>query len=156
MGWRDSKTGMRLSVSFTFVLSVLECSLPATGGLIPSSSTYSVKSSHPVPAGWKRIQRAPADHQLHLRIGLKQNNFAGLQRRLYEGQSCKVQGSRRSDLQQSRTQSMLTTANTFPQSRFMTFCGLLRVPMTPFTTGSTSTVHAIETSRTPRLRTGSR
>ena len=45
---------------------------------------YSVKSEHPVPAKWQQLDRAPADHRLDLRIGLKQSNFEALERELYE------------------------------------------------------------------------
>ncbi|KAI1265446.1 tripeptidyl-peptidase 1 precursor [Xylariaceae sp. FL1019] len=47
-------------------------------------SVYSVKDSHYVPRGWTKRSRAPADHVINLQIGLKQSNFAELERHLYE------------------------------------------------------------------------
>ncbi|KAI1145207.1 tripeptidyl-peptidase 1 precursor [Nemania diffusa] len=47
-------------------------------------SGYSLKDSHNVPRGWKKGARAPADHVMHLQIGLKQSNFAELEKQLYE------------------------------------------------------------------------
>ncbi|KAI1270798.1 tripeptidyl-peptidase 1 precursor [Xylaria sp. FL0933] len=47
-------------------------------------SGYSVKDSHYVPRGWTKVRRAPADHLLDLQIGLKQSNFAELEKQLYE------------------------------------------------------------------------
>lgn len=48
------------------------------GGPISTRSIYAIKGSHPVPEGWRQMQRAPASHMLELRIGLTQGNFAGL------------------------------------------------------------------------------
>lgn len=48
-------------------------------------STYAVKESHFVPRSWSRIGAAPADHSIHLRIGLTQGRFAELEKSLYEG-----------------------------------------------------------------------
>jgi tripeptidyl-peptidase I len=50
-------------------------------------SGYTVKDSHNVPRGWKKVARAPANHVMHLQIGLKQSNFAELEKQLYEGMS---------------------------------------------------------------------
>ncbi|KAI1324359.1 tripeptidyl-peptidase 1 precursor [Xylariaceae sp. FL0255] len=47
-------------------------------------SAYALKDSHPVPRRWTKVARAPADHIMHLQIGLKQSNFAELERHLYE------------------------------------------------------------------------
>ncbi|KAI1422464.1 tripeptidyl-peptidase 1 precursor [Xylaria sp. FL1777] len=47
-------------------------------------SGYSLKDSHHVPRGWAKVKRAPADHVLNLQIGLKQSNFAELEKHLYE------------------------------------------------------------------------
>lgn len=47
-------------------------------------STYSVKGSHPVPRGWRQLERAPTDHKMELRIGLTQGDFKGLEKHLYE------------------------------------------------------------------------
>lgn len=46
---------------------------------------YEVKESHFVPRAWKRLDRAPADHVIDLQIGVKQGNFATLEKHLYEG-----------------------------------------------------------------------
>ncbi|KAK5130234.1 hypothetical protein LTR08_002280 [Meristemomyces frigidus] len=46
-------------------------------------SEYAVKDSHAVPSQWKQIARAPKEHTVTLRIGLKQNDFDGLERELY-------------------------------------------------------------------------
>lgn len=48
-------------------------------------SGYSVKDLHNVPRGWAKVARAPADHVMNLQIGLKQNNFAELEKQLYQG-----------------------------------------------------------------------
>ena len=45
---------------------------------------YVVKESHVVPLKWKQLHRAPADHTITLRIGLKQKSFDELERHLYE------------------------------------------------------------------------
>ncbi|KAI2633346.1 tripeptidyl-peptidase 1 precursor [Xylaria nigripes] len=47
-------------------------------------SDYSVKDSHIVPRGWTKIARAPSDHVMQIQIGLKQSNFAELEKQLYE------------------------------------------------------------------------
>ncbi|KAI3324132.1 tripeptidyl-peptidase 1 precursor [Xylariaceae sp. AK1471] len=47
-------------------------------------SGYSVKDSHNVPGHWTKVARAPADHVMHIQIGLKQSNFPELERQLYE------------------------------------------------------------------------
>ncbi|KAI3330031.1 tripeptidyl-peptidase 1 precursor [Ustulina deusta] len=47
-------------------------------------SGYSVKDLHNVPRGWAKVARAPADHVMNLQIGLKQNNFAELEKQLYQ------------------------------------------------------------------------
>ena len=48
-------------------------------------STYAVKDTHFVPKKWKRVGPAPTDHLISLQIGLKQSQFAELERHLYEG-----------------------------------------------------------------------
>ncbi|TRX95570.1 hypothetical protein FHL15_003528 [Xylaria flabelliformis] len=47
-------------------------------------SGYSVKDSHNVPRDWAKVARAPAGQVMHLQIGLKQSNFAELEKQLYE------------------------------------------------------------------------
>lgn len=49
-----------------------------------SRTPYRVKESHFVPRQWKRVERAPADHVIHLQIGIKQGDFETLERYLYE------------------------------------------------------------------------
>ncbi|KAI0005265.1 tripeptidyl-peptidase 1 precursor [Xylariaceae sp. FL0662B] len=51
---------------------------------VRSRTPYRVKDSHHVPRKWKRVGRAPADHIINLQIGVKQGNFAELERNLYE------------------------------------------------------------------------
>ena len=51
-------------------------------------SAYSVKETHDVPSKWTALGRAPANHKLHVKIGLKQERFDELERHLYEGSSC--------------------------------------------------------------------
>lgn len=48
-------------------------------------SPYTVKDSHPLPSGWRKIGPAPGDHVLNLQIGLKQDRFHELEKHLYEG-----------------------------------------------------------------------
>ena len=45
---------------------------------------YVLKDSHVVPATWTQLHRADPDHVLNIRIGLKQNSFDELEKRLYE------------------------------------------------------------------------
>ncbi|RDW92293.1 hypothetical protein BP5796_01687 [Coleophoma crateriformis] len=54
------------------------------GTPVRSRSAYAVKETHSVPRRWAATGRAPLDHMLHLQIGLKQENFAELERHLYE------------------------------------------------------------------------
>ncbi|KAK5095077.1 hypothetical protein LTR70_006049 [Exophiala xenobiotica] len=52
-------------------------------------STYAVKGSHPVPKGWRALDRAPQDHKMELRIGLTQGDFKGLEKHLFEASNPK-------------------------------------------------------------------
>ncbi|OCH92966.1 tripeptidyl peptidase A [Obba rivulosa] len=45
---------------------------------------HTVKESVRPPRGWSKVQPAPADHVIELRIGLPQPNFATLEKHLYE------------------------------------------------------------------------
>lgn len=45
---------------------------------------YRLKESIIAPRGWEKVASAPADHTIHLRIGLPQANFAELERHLHE------------------------------------------------------------------------
>ncbi|KAK5094812.1 hypothetical protein LTS08_008429 [Lithohypha guttulata] len=65
------------------VFAVLEAASAVVAGPV-ARSTYSVKGSHPVPRGWRQLDRAPADHTLELRLGLTQGDFAGLEKHLFE------------------------------------------------------------------------
>ena len=57
----------------------------ALAGQIKARSPYVVKGDHPVPSRWQRVDRAPADHPIELRIGVKSSQFEELERQLYEG-----------------------------------------------------------------------
>jgi tripeptidyl-peptidase I len=48
-------------------------------------SPYVVKDVHNPPSRWRKIGPAPGDHVLNLQIGLKQDRFHELERKLYEG-----------------------------------------------------------------------
>lgn len=67
-----------LFVAFIFSNAVL-------GSTILTRTPYAVKDSHLVPRQWNNRGRAPAEHLLHMQIGLKQGNFDELERHLYEG-----------------------------------------------------------------------
>ncbi|KPI46085.1 Tripeptidyl-peptidase sed2 [Cyphellophora attinorum] len=58
--------------------------LPLLAAALTRRAGYSIKSEHPVPAQWQKLDRAPADHRLDMRIGLKQANFDELERQLYD------------------------------------------------------------------------
>ena len=62
-------------------LLALQCSASS----IRSRTPYALKSEHPIPSQWRKLDRAPADHQVELRIGLVQAKFQDLERELYEG-----------------------------------------------------------------------
>ncbi|GAP89437.2 putative tripeptidyl-peptidase 1 precursor [Rosellinia necatrix] len=47
-------------------------------------SNYAVKDTHNVPRGWAKGARAPAGQVMQIQIGLKQGNFAELEKQLYE------------------------------------------------------------------------
>jgi tripeptidyl-peptidase-1 len=74
-------TMIRVLLIFTFTLAVQA----VLAGSIKSRKGYAVKERHFVPVGWKRMKRAPQSFTIELNIGLKQCNFAGLERHLYEG-----------------------------------------------------------------------
>ncbi|KAF4631648.1 hypothetical protein G7Y89_g6475 [Cudoniella acicularis] len=73
---------MKLDVSILFAATIGAQSVLASP--IRARTAYNVKEVHNVPRKWKNIGRAPADHRLHLQIGLKQDNFDELDRHLYE------------------------------------------------------------------------
>lgn len=45
---------------------------------------FRLKESIVPPRGWQKVSAAPADHIIHLRIGLPQSRFDELERHLYE------------------------------------------------------------------------
>ncbi|KAI2463933.1 tripeptidyl-peptidase 1 precursor [Annulohypoxylon bovei var. microspora] len=71
-------------VGFTVVFSALLAAQGAFANPVGSRTPYRVKDTHHVPRAWKRVRRAPADHIIDLQIGVKQSNFAELERHLYE------------------------------------------------------------------------
>ncbi|KAI0378762.1 tripeptidyl-peptidase 1 precursor [Hypomontagnella monticulosa] len=72
--------------SFIVAFSALLAAQVALAGPVGSriNTPYRVKDSHHVPRGWRRVRRAPAGHVIDLQIGVKQGNFAELERHLYE------------------------------------------------------------------------
>lgn len=62
-------------------LMALQCAASSVKPRTP----YKVKSNHPIPSQWQKLDRAPADHRLEMRIGLTQSRFNDLERELYEG-----------------------------------------------------------------------
>ncbi|KAI0015195.1 tripeptidyl-peptidase 1 precursor [Xylariomycetidae sp. FL0641] len=72
-------------VGFVQLFSALVAAQAAVASpLVRSRTPYQLKESHSVPRQWKKVARAPAEHVIDLQIGLKQNNFAELERQLYE------------------------------------------------------------------------
>lgn len=66
-------------------LSLAVVATAALANPLGARSAYAVKEVHVCPSKWMPLGRAPADHMLHLRIGLKQGNFEELERHLYQG-----------------------------------------------------------------------
>jgi tripeptidyl-peptidase-1 len=58
---------------------------PAVLATPVARSTYAVKETHYVPRRWIQKGRAPKNQMLALQIGVKQGDFAALERHLYEG-----------------------------------------------------------------------
>lgn len=69
----------------TGVLATLLAAQAAVASPLHVRTPYAVKESHFVPRAWKKVDRAPADHMIDLKIGVKQGNFAALEKNLYEG-----------------------------------------------------------------------
>ncbi|EMD32617.1 hypothetical protein CERSUDRAFT_118652 [Gelatoporia subvermispora B] len=69
---------MFLSSWFVLALGTL------VGALPKRECVHTVKESVNPPRGWAKVQPAPADHVIELRIGLPQPNFATLEKHLYE------------------------------------------------------------------------
>lgn len=70
-----------LTVAFSALLAVAQVTFATP---IQSRTPYRVKDVHHVPRGWTKVRRAPAEHVIDLQIGVKQSNFAELERHLYE------------------------------------------------------------------------
>jgi len=70
--------------------------LPALGQTVNPRSNIRVKESHVVPVNWQRIGFPLEEHVINLRIGLKQGDFAELERQLHYGRNSSVH-ARRSD-----------------------------------------------------------
>jgi tripeptidyl-peptidase-1 len=67
------------------LLAVAKAAVASPVHPIRARTPYEVKETHLVPRKWKQLDRAPADHLIDLQIGVKQSNFAELERHLYEG-----------------------------------------------------------------------
>ncbi|KAL7626034.1 hypothetical protein AAE478_002803 [Parahypoxylon ruwenzoriense] len=71
-------------VALTAAFSVLLVAQVVLANPVRSRTPYRVKDAHHVPRGWKKLHRAPGEHVIDLQIGVKQGNFAELERHLYE------------------------------------------------------------------------
>ena len=69
----------------SILLSLSIAAQAVLGTPIRARSPYAVKETHFAPRKWTPIDRAPADHMLHLQIGVKQDRFDELEKHLYEG-----------------------------------------------------------------------
>lgn len=67
------------------LLLVAGLSSTALSSPVQPKTTHALKESHPVPRGWRRTSRARPADSINLQIGLKQGDFDGLERSLYEG-----------------------------------------------------------------------
>jgi hypothetical protein len=65
------------------VLPLLVATLPSLATAFPSTA-HRLKERVHAPLGWIRLDNAPADHIIPLRIALPQSNFDELERHLYE------------------------------------------------------------------------
>lgn len=65
-------------------LPVVECANTGPSNGYSSRSYYTVKERHDAPRSWVPVGRAPAAHELELRIGLRQARFLDLERSLFE------------------------------------------------------------------------
>jgi tripeptidyl-peptidase-1 len=54
--------------------------------LLQTRTPYAVKDSHFVPSKWRHVSAAPSDHNIDLRIAVKQSQFEDLEKHLYEGE----------------------------------------------------------------------
>lgn len=75
------------ALSMSLKLLITLCLLASTvfSSEVRVRSNYAVKERHHVPRKFKRIGPAPSQHKIRLQIGLKQSQFAELERHLYEG-----------------------------------------------------------------------
>ncbi|KAF2149201.1 subtilisin-like protein [Myriangium duriaei CBS 260.36] len=69
--------------SQALVLAIGAATQLATATPIKARS-FAIKDSHNVPAKWTKMMDAPANHVIELRIGVKQGDFDGLEKHLYE------------------------------------------------------------------------
>lgn len=72
---------------YSVPLALLAASTTILSSPLQSRTDYAVKDTHVVPKKWSKIGPAPGHALLHLHIGLKQSQFAELERHLYEGMS---------------------------------------------------------------------
>lgn len=86
---------------------------------VRSRTPYNVKETHSAPSKWTKLGRAPPQHKLHLKIGLKQNNFEELSRHLNEGIApfqfpSNTRGNGSSQFGQSLTQTTTAMVSIYP------------------------------------------
>jgi hypothetical protein len=129
---------------FTAALSLLSCfqtSLVAAGPVTRRSDLI-VKDYHRAPRGWTNAGPAPAEHLIHLTIGLSQSRFDELERHLYEGTNDGIDnGTARTDPHaQSRTRLTPDMANIFRRTKLMSWSSHRRTPLRLFMSGLKSTV----------------
>lgn len=127
-------------VSFKLVLSAAFAAQAALATPIRARTPYAVKETHHLPRQWKRVARASGAEVVHLQIGIKQGDFAELERHLYEGkynspaqlgQMLDTERATRAHLaKQSLTPSTLVTASISMPRRSMTSSGPRRLRWT--------------------------
>jgi hypothetical protein len=84
---RNTDNSVMFTVLYFSVLVIAAQS--AFASPIKVRTEYAVKETHLVPRHWTPTGRAPEDHKLHLKIGLKQCRFNELEQHLLEGQQFK-------------------------------------------------------------------
>lgn len=77
--------------SILLTVAVVAQSIVATP--IKARTAYAVRETHNVPRRWTKASRAEPKQMLSLQIGVKQSNFAELERHLYEGMHAHDSGS---------------------------------------------------------------
>jgi tripeptidyl-peptidase I len=75
----------RIQTTATLVATLASCFVPALASPVARRSDLVVKDYHRAPPAWANIGVPPAEHMLHLTIGLTQSRFSELERHLYEG-----------------------------------------------------------------------